>query len=70
MAGLGKDPNHFQSPSILHLGEAGLAASIYFVSGARRLAPEAGRQNWSARQAMDIVIKRGGRTCRCLINSG
>jgi glutathione S-transferase/3-isopropylmalate dehydratase len=42
----------------LHLGEAGLAASIYFVSGARRLAPERERDNWSARQAMDVFTTR------------
>lgn len=38
---------------VLHLGEAGIAASIYFVSGARNIAPESERDNWSARQAMD-----------------
>jgi glutathione S-transferase len=38
----------------LHLGEAGLAASIYFVGGARNFAPEAERQNWSAGQALDV----------------
>ncbi|HEY2069489.1 MAG TPA: glutathione S-transferase family protein [Rhizomicrobium sp.] len=42
----------------LHLGEAGLAASVYFVSGARHLAPEAERNNWSARQAMDVFTTR------------
>jgi glutathione S-transferase len=42
----------------LHLGEAGLAASIYFVSGARHLAPEGERDNWSARQAMDVFTTR------------
>ena len=42
----------------LHLGEAGLAASIYFVSGARNIAPEGERDNWSARQAMDVFITR------------
>src|SRR5277367_6687105 len=31
----------------LHLGEAGLAASIYFVNGARNIAPEDQRYNWS-----------------------
>jgi glutathione S-transferase len=35
----------------LHLGEAGLAASIYFLVGARNGAPEAERLNWSAGQA-------------------
>jgi glutathione S-transferase len=42
----------------LHLGEAGLAASLYFVSGARNIAPESQRDNWSARQAMDVFTTR------------
>jgi glutathione S-transferase/3-isopropylmalate dehydratase len=42
----------------LHLGEAGLAASIYFVSGARHIAPESERDNWSARQAMNVFATR------------
>lgn len=42
----------------LHLGEAGLAASIYFVGGARNFAPEAERDNWSARQAMHVFETR------------
>jgi len=42
----------------LHLGEAGLAASIYFVSGARHIAPENERDNWSARQAMGVFTSR------------
>jgi glutathione S-transferase len=42
----------------LHLGEAGLAASIYFVVGARSFAPEAERQNWSAGQALEVFESR------------
>lgn len=42
----------------LHLGEAGLAGSVYFVSGARNIAPEAERDNWSARQAMRVFASR------------
>lgn len=42
----------------LHLGEAGLAASLYFVSGARNIAPESERDNWSARQAMGTFTTR------------
>ena len=42
----------------LHLGEAGLAASVYFVSGARNIAPQNERDNWSARQAMDVFTSR------------
>jgi glutathione S-transferase len=42
----------------LHLGEAGLAASIYFVVGARNFAPEAERRNWSAGQALEVFESR------------
>jgi glutathione S-transferase len=42
----------------LHLGEAGLAASIYFVLGARHFAPEAERNNWSAAQALSVYETR------------
>ena len=42
----------------LHLGEAGLAASIYFVNGARNIAPEAERHNWSAGQALEVFETR------------
>ena len=44
----------------LHLGEAGLAASVYFVSGARNIAPEDQRDNWSAGQALDVFEMRLG----------
>ena len=52
------DPAFPAYQQFLHLGEAGLAASMYFVSGARHLAPEAERQNWSARQALDVFETR------------
>ena len=42
----------------LHLGEAGLAGAIYYVSGARNIAPESERDNWSARQALDVFTTR------------
>ena len=42
----------------LHLGEAGLAASIYFVSGAIQMAPESERDNFSARQALHVFTTR------------
>lgn len=42
----------------LHLGEAGLAASLYFVSGARNIAPQGERNNWSARQALSVFETR------------
>jgi glutathione S-transferase len=42
----------------LHLGEAGLAASINFVVGARNFAPRAERHNWSAGQALRVFESR------------
>jgi glutathione S-transferase len=58
---LAPDPHDPAFPlyqQFLHLGEAGLAASNYFVYGARYLAPEAERQNWSARQARGVFESR------------
>ena len=58
---LAPDPHDPAFPTyqqFLHLGEAGLAASIYFVSGARNIAPEAERNNWSARQALYVFESR------------
>jgi glutathione S-transferase len=52
------DPTFPTYQQFLHLGEAGLAASMYFVSGARNLAPEAERRNWSARQALRTFESR------------
>ena len=52
------DPNFSDYLQFLHLGEAGLAASIYFVLGARHFAPEAERNNWSAAQALDVYQTR------------
>jgi glutathione S-transferase len=42
----------------LHLGEAGLAASIYFVLNARNRAPEGERDNWSRRHAQETFDTR------------
>ena len=53
------DPTFPAYQQFLHLGEAGLAASIYFVNGARNLAPETERQNWSARQASAKYSRAG-----------
>jgi glutathione S-transferase len=60
---LAPDPHDPAFPSyqqFLHLGEAGLAASIYFVVGARNFAPEAQRQNWTAEQARRLFESRLG----------
>ncbi len=58
---LAPDPHDPAFPAyqqFLHLGEAGLAASIYFVVVARNAAPEAERNNWSAGHAMDVFETR------------
>jgi glutathione S-transferase len=48
-------PNYQQ---FLHLGEAGLAVPINYVASARNFAPEAERQNWSARNALRTFESR------------
>jgi glutathione S-transferase len=63
------DPAFPAYQQFLHLGEAGLAASIYFVSGARNIAPEAERNNWSAGQALDVFETRLGLVTRQLARS-
>src|ERR1700754_3263458 len=58
---LAPDPHDPAFPTyqqFLHLGEAGLAASIFFVIGARNFAPESERQNWSAGQALSVFESR------------
>ncbi len=60
------DPTFPTYQQFLHLGEAGLAAPMYFVSGARNLAPEAERSNWSARQALETFESRLGLVTRQL----
>ena len=52
------DPAFPAYQQFLHLGEAGLAASVYFVGGARNFAPEAERRNWSAGQALEVFESR------------
>ncbi len=52
------DPAFPAYQQFLHLGEAGLAASLYFVSGARNMAPQGERDNWSARQALRVFESR------------
>lgn len=63
------DPTFPMYQQFLHLGEAGLAASMYFVSGARNLAPEAERNNWSAGQALYVFKSRLGLVTRQLAHS-
>ena len=52
------DPAFPAYQQFLHLGEAGLAASIYFVVGARNFAPEPERGNWSAGQSLRVFESR------------
>lgn len=60
------DPAFPAYQQFLHLGEAGLAASVYFVVGARLFAPESERDNWSARQALGVFQSRRGLVTRQL----
>ena len=60
------DPTFPAYQQFLHLGEAGLAASIYFVAVSRRLAPEAERRNWGARKALEVFESRLGLVTRQL----
>ncbi len=64
-----RDPAFPAYQQYLHLGEAGLAASIYFVSGARNIAPAAERDNWSARQALRLFESRLGLVTRQLAHA-
>ena len=64
-----QDPAFPAYQQFLHLGEAGLAASIYFVVGARNFAPEAERQNWSAGQALGVFESRLGLVTRQLVRA-
>jgi len=69
---LAPDPHDAAFPAyqqFLHLGEAGLAASIYFVVGARNCAPEAQRKNWSAGHAERVFQSRRGLLTRQLARS-
>src|ERR1700728_3976837 len=52
------DPAFPTYQQFLHLGEAGLAVPINYVSSARNFAPEADRQNWSARDALETFESR------------
>jgi glutathione S-transferase len=63
------DPTFPAYQQFLHLGEAGLAASIYFVVGARHFAPESDRKNWSAGQAREVFDSRLGLVTRRLARS-
>jgi glutathione S-transferase len=52
------DPAFGLYQQFLHLGEAGLAAMLYFHVITRNLAPEAERDNWTARESVAIFRNR------------
>jgi glutathione S-transferase len=64
-----RDPAFAAYQQFLHLGEAGLAASIYFVIVSRNLAPEAERWNWGAAKALEVFQSRLGLVTRRLARS-
>jgi glutathione S-transferase len=69
---LAPDPHDPAFPAyqqFLHLGEAGLAASMYFVAVSRNLAPEAERRNWGAMKALEVFESRLGLVTRQLASS-
>jgi len=69
MAPAPQDPAFPAYQQFLHLGEAGLAASIYFVVVSRNMAPEAERDNWGARKALEVFNSRLGLVRRQLARS-
>lgn len=52
------DPTFPAYQQFLHLGEAGLAASVYIAVVSRNLAPEAGRQDRGADTALEVFESR------------
>jgi glutathione S-transferase len=64
-----RDPAFPAYQQFLHLGEAGLATSMYFVVVSRNLAPEAERQNWGANKALEVFKSRLGLVTRQLARS-
>lgn len=69
---LAPDPKDADFPAyqqFLHLGEAGLAASMFFVVVARNLAPPDKRDNWSAAHAREVFDSRLGLVRRQLARS-
>jgi glutathione S-transferase len=63
------DPQDSAFPAyqqFLHLGEAGLAAFLFIAVVSRILAPEAERENWGARKALELSESRRGLVTRQL----
>jgi glutathione S-transferase len=55
-----RDPIFAPYQQFLHLGEVGLAASMFFVIVSQMLAPEEERDNWGARKALAVFESRRG----------
>ncbi|MBS0471048.1 MAG: glutathione S-transferase [Proteobacteria bacterium] len=51
-------PNFGLYQQFLHLGEAGLAGMLYFHVITKNIAPEAERNNWTARESVEIFRNR------------
>jgi glutathione S-transferase len=52
------DPAYGLYQQFLHLGEAGLAGMLYFHVITKNIAPEAERDNWTARESVEIFKNR------------
>lgn len=63
------DPSFAAYQQFLHLGEAGLAASMFFVVAAKILAPEAEKTNWGTNKALQVFESRLGLVRRRLVRA-
>lgn len=63
------DPAFALYQQFLHLGEAGLAGFVFISVVSRILAPEAERDNWGARKALELYKSRLGLVTRQLARS-
>ena len=52
------DPAYAAYQQFLHLGEAGLAGMLYFHVITKNIAPQAERDNWTARESVEIFRNR------------
>lgn len=52
------DPTFPLYQQFLHLGEAGLAGTVYFYNASRNFAPEGERQDWTGRFALEVFESR------------
>ncbi|MBI3676755.1 MAG: glutathione S-transferase family protein [Proteobacteria bacterium] len=63
------DPAFPAYQQFLHLGEAGLAGTMFFAAAARNFGPEAERQSWTARLALKLFESRLALVTRQLARS-